>query len=242
MPVIPSSTDPQPGPSTRINQWAHEVAENTQAPPATATQSYRSKLRSSIKPAHLTEASSNPRLPKRKAFAMSDSPEKPPDSPSKRSRGRPKTKGAPNTEGAGSISDQSAPRAPSSVPNLPPSKTSRASKSRSPKKRNTLPTFDQTKSETAIDMIYLRSCTPSVKRMSFQDLRKKQAKIPPAVEYLYKKLNSLPPGVIPQQLKVRYLPGMWGGIANSLLGCVRARRINTSQVQRSPDRLGIPFD
>jgi len=217
MPVIPSSATPQPSASSRISQWANEVARHTQAPLTTATQSYRSKLRSSTKRAHptsstkpapLAKASSNPRLPKRKAFAMSDSPQKPPDVTSKRARGRPRTKDPPNIEGTGSIAGESAPGAPSSIPTLPPSKSSRASKSRSPMKKTTLPSLNQTKSEIAIDMVYLRSCTPPVKRMSFQDLREKQDKIPLAVEYLYKKLNNLPPGVIPQQLKVRCLPGM----------------------------------
>lgn len=216
MPMIPSSATCQPSPSSRISQWANEVTRHTQAPLTNATQSYQSKLRSSTKrtyptcskPAPLAKATANPRLPKRKAFVMSDSPQKPPVVSLKRARGRPRTKDLPNVEGTGSIAEESTPDAPSSIPILPPSKSSRASKSRSPTKKTTLPSLNQAKSEIAIDMIYLRSCTPPVKRMSLQDLREKQDKIPLAVECLYKKLKNIPPGVIPQQLKVRCLPNM----------------------------------
>ena len=99
---------------------------------------------------------------------------------------------------------------PSSVPDLPPPSNSsakpgsplRSGVSPSKKEKKGVFVLDRAKSEAAIDMAYLETCTPPAKQVTIPELNAMGKPIHPAVLSLFNKLTKVPTGCIPSELKV----------------------------------------
>ena len=79
-------------------------------------------------------------------------------------------------------------------------------KSQSPRKKNDT-SLDQTKTPANITLAYLETCSPSVKLLSHQnvrDLESVRAQMSAAVEDLHNRLQHIPHGLIPSELKVSW--------------------------------------
>lgn len=223
---MPPSSTLSPDLFTRIDQWAQEMVTYTEQQTQRWTRSSGNSmtLRSLSARQGLTEISINPHSRKRKAAAAMDGRNEAGagkktrmDGEPPKQRGRPpgpknNAKRANEDEGNGDedyqpLSLPNRSRLPSSVPDLPPPSKSSA-KSGSPSRNSTSPgkkgllTLDKAKSEAAIDMAYLETCTPAVKQTSFQALRASKKKIPSAVLSMYNKLKNVPHGAIPLELEV----------------------------------------
>ena len=82
-----------------------------------------------------------------------------------------------------------------------PSKSSSKAKPGSPKRAKSRA---NARTDASIDVAYLRSCTPSVKLKTPLEAEKK-GPMPPKTRSLYEKLDDVPVGCIPVELKVRLL-------------------------------------
>ena len=215
----------------RIDQWVQEVVTHTEQHSQRRTRSSGHGMRLRSLPARqgLTEISINPHLRKRKATAaMEDTDKTGAGKKAKISSGPPKQRGRP--PGSKNQSKQvveneengddevyslttlpSRRKLPSSVPDLPPpsdssakpGSPSRSSVSPSKKEKKGVFVLDKAKSEAAIDMAYLETCTPPAKQVTIQELIAMGKPIHPAVLSLFNKLTKVPTGCIPSELKVK---------------------------------------
>ena len=80
-----------------------------------------------------------------------------------------------------------------------PSRSSSKAKPGSPKRAKSRA---NARTDASIDLAYLRSCTPSVKLKTPLEAEKKGS-MPPKTRSLYEKLDDVPVGCIPVELKVR---------------------------------------
>lgn len=193
----------------RIDQWAQEVVTHTEQRNQRRTQSqgHGMRLRSLLVRHGLTEISINPHSRKRKATPAVEDINKPRagkkvkiGSEPPKQRGRPpglKNKYKKVIENEENDDDEvyspTAPpsrrKPPSSVPDLPPPSDSSA-KPGSPLRSSVLPSkkdkkgvfvLDKAKSEAAIDMAYLETCTPPAKQVTIPELNAMRKPIHPAV-------------------------------------------------------------
>ena len=85
------------------------------------------------------------------------------------------------------------------LPPPSPSKSSSKGKPGSPKRAKSRA---NARTDASIDLAYLRSCTPSVKLKTPLEAEKKEP-MPPKTRSLYERLDDVPVGCIPVELKVR---------------------------------------
>lgn len=214
--------------ATRISQWTQEVArdikqEHTSEPGLGQRRSTRLQSLASKSRLSLAEISANPRLRKRKT---------PQDDPSiatssvgakrirtmvakemevvevpKRGRGRPRK--IPDSSQQPVTLPHHAHRS-SSRPDLTPALTfsiaasaTPRGKSQSPRKRNNK-YLDQPRTIATVDIPFLQSCRPGIRLLDYQAVRAsaKTRPIPAQVQHLHKKLQDIPHGLIPSELKV----------------------------------------
>lgn len=188
----------------------------------TSTLRYQTRLqaRLSTQRAPLAETSSNPRLRQRKT--LQNNTIATPDVTRKRGRlmqgdeeiqrGGKRQRGRPRK----GLDSESGQRAPATVlpdelvPLLPdlsirPSEASpRRRTSQSPRKR-TDKYLDQAATNANITLAFLETCTPSVRLRSYSDVRSSpdlHARMSAAVESLHQRLQRIPSGLIPSELKV----------------------------------------
>ena len=214
----------------RIDQWVQEVVTHIEQHSQKRTRSSGHGMRLRSLPARqgLTEISINPHSRKRKATAVIEDTDKTrAGKKAKISSGPPKQRGRPpgsknqskqvveNEENGDdevySLTTLPSPRKmPSSVPDLPPpsgssakpGSPSRSSVSPSKKEKKGVLVLDRAKSEDAIDMAYLETCTPPAKQVTIPELNAMGKHIHPAVLRLFNKLTKVPTGCIPSELKV----------------------------------------
>lgn len=209
----------------RLALWnklqAHEEGQDL----STSTSKYQTRLqarRIAARRAVLADTSSNPRLRQRKSLQNHTIPiphltlkedrtmqgDEGVQRGGKRQRGRPKKD---------LISESSQQAAVFKIPedlalSLPdrsirPSEGSpQRRKSQSPRKKNDT-SLDQTKTNANITLAFLETCKPSVQLLSLQDVRALpgvRARMSAAVEDLHKRLQQIPNGLIPSELKVSW--------------------------------------
>ena len=193
-------------------------------------EAHHMKLRSRDTRPALAEVSGNPSSRKRKASTMADAPPKKygkkavMDENAEGVAPRPRRGRPPKTQqhdneaemkqspfrphGQLTNNAERARRREPSLPirtELPPSiwSPSRSSSPRkaSPSKKGQI-TLDKPMSEAAIDMDYLSRCDPAVHLITFRELKLEGIGIPLPVDGLFRKLQGVPLGVIPHELKV----------------------------------------
>lgn len=152
--------------------------------------------------------------------------------PMKQSASRPQSQSANNAELANSRESSLPIRAevPSSI--WSPSRSASSRKAgTSPSKKGQI-TLDKPMSEAAIDMDYLSRCDPAVHLITFRELKLEGIEIPSPVDDLFRKLQGVPIGLIPDALKVsssssqRYLKP-----ANTCSACIRRRCQHPTQIK-----------
>ena len=214
----------------RIHQWAQEVVTHTEQHDQRRTRSSGHGMRLRSLPARqgLIEISINPHSRKRKATAaMEDTNKTRAGKKAKIGNEPPKQRGRPpglKNKSKRVIENEendyvevhspatlpSRRKLPSSVPDLPPPSDSsakpgsplRSSVSPSKKEKKGVFVLDRAKSEAAIDMAYLETCTPPAKQVTIPELNAMGKPIHPAVLSLFNKLMKVPTGCIPSELKV----------------------------------------
>ncbi len=103
-------------------------------------------------------------------------------------------------------------------------------KSASPRKKAKF--LDQPKASAGVDLQYLETCSPRVKQMSIQNVRVAYGQLPASVTHLYQKLNAIPHGLIPSELRV-YLSAatlIFMTTANLDLDLVPTRSANSPKI------------
>ena len=216
----------------RVSHWVQEVARHTiQGKRVTSSHGMR------LRPA-LAEASTNPSRyvavqtakattgRKRKRSMESLTQEK-------RGRGRPPGVRKPLSQ---KILDTSLPLQSKPIPHtpsafsLPGASSAMRKKSASPQKKGKY--LDQPKASAGVDLEYLETCSPRVKQMSIQTVREVYGQLPAPVTYLYQKLDAIPHGLIPSELRV-YLSAetfIFMTAANLKTGLVPTRSANSPKI------------
>lgn len=211
-----------------VSHWVQEVARHTQGKRVTSSHGMKLRSVSSCKPNRrfaLAEASTNPRryvsvqtakvTAERKRKRSMENPKQ-----AKRSRGRPPGVLKPDT----SLSEPT-PDTHSAFSRSGASSEIRK-KSASPRKK------DQPKASAGVDLQYLETCSPRVKQMSIQNVRVAYGQLPASVTHLYQKLNAIPHGLIPSELRV-YLSAatlIFMTTANLDLDLVPTRSANSPKI------------
>lgn len=192
--------------------------------PSTSTSRYETRLqaRNSTQRAVLAHTSSNPRLRRRKTSQNYTVPiphltlkrgrtmlgDEGAQRGGKRQRGRPRKDHI--SESSQQAADTHLPEELAlSLPDLsirPSEASSRRRMSQSPRKR-TDTSLDQTRTNANVTLAFLETCKPSVQLLSYDEVRTSpsvRARMSAAVEDLHKRLQQIPNGVIPSELKVSW--------------------------------------
>ena len=194
-----------------VSHWVQEVAQHTiQGKGVTSSHGMRLRSVSSCKPNRrpaLAEASKNHQ---RYVSVQTAKPatgrkrKRPMENPTQEKRGRGRPPKVPRTLSQ-NVLDTSLPLLSKPTPDTP-STFSRSGATSGIRKKSTSPRkakfLDQPKSSAGVDLRYLETCTPRVKQMSLQDVRVAYGQLPASVANLYQKLNAIPHGVIPSELRV----------------------------------------
>ncbi len=225
-----------------VSHWVQEVAQYTiQGKGVTSSHGMKLRSVSSCKPNRrpaLAEASTNPRryVYVQRAEATTGRKRKRPmenAKQEKRGRGRPPGVRKPLNQNP---SDTSLPLLGKPTPDTP-SAFSRSGASSEVRRKSASPRknakfLDQPKVSAGVDLQYLETCSPRVKQMSIQNVRAVYGQLPASVTHLYQKLNAIPHGVIPSELRV-YLSAatfIFMTAANLDLGLVPTRSANSPKI------------
>lgn len=191
---------------------------------STSTSKYQTRLqaRISTRRAVLADTCSNPRLRQRKTLQNHTIPiphltlnkgrtmpgDEGVQQGGKRQRGRPRKDAI--SESSQQPADLNLPEDLAlSLPDLsirPSEASPRRRMSQSPRKR-TDTSLDQTRTNANITLAFLETCKPNVQLLSYDDVRtlpSVRARMSAAVEDLHKRLQQIPNGLIPSELKVSW--------------------------------------
>ena len=211
-------------PAVRENPQAHKQAQGQDLSTSPSKCKYQTRLqaRISTQRAVLADTSSNPRLRLRKTsqnptihiprFTLKRSRtmmgEEGVQRGGKRQRGRPRKDII--SESSQQVANTHLPEElASSLPDLsirPSEASPRRRISQSPR-RKTEKSLDQTRTNANITLAFLETCKPSVQLLSYDDVRTSpsvRARMSAAVEDLHKRLQQIPNGLIPSELKVSW--------------------------------------